>query len=187
MKDIYRNLIMLVQNCYTTIENSHRWTLLHLSTMVGLPCVNDNHIMALCKCVLHFSLGIRLVLFFFLIRYPCHKTISLLLQCGANIDAIDSERETPLHLIAQRKNDIDNVLFIINLLCDTGKAHPDCVNARGQTPLESASNVYVKEHLRGKIGVSRLKCICARLIRQRKLPFQNKQFSSLLVNFIEKH
>ena len=118
MKDIYRNLVMLIRTCYTTIENSKRWTLLHLSTMAGLPYVSDNHIMALCKCVLHFCLDIRLV-FLFSTRYPCHKTIGLLLQCGANADAIDKERDTPLHLIAQRKNDIDNVLFIINLLCDT--------------------------------------------------------------------
>jgi Fem-1 family protein b len=125
--------------------------------------------------------------FFLSIRYPCHKTIRLLLLCGANVEAIDSERETPLHLIAQRKSDIDNVLFIINLLCDTGEAHRDCVNSRGQTPLESALNVHVKEHLRGKIGVDRLKCLCARLIRRREIAFQNNQFSSLLVNFIEKH
>jgi hypothetical protein len=103
------------------------------------------------------------------------------------VDAVDSERDTPLHLIARRNNDIENVLFIINLLVDTGGAHPDCVNDRGQTPLESASNTNVKEHLREKIGVVRLKCVCARLIRRREIVFQNYQFSSSLVNFIEKH
>ena len=120
-------------------------------------------------------------------RYPCHKTINLLLQCGANVDAIDAERNTPLHLIVQRKTDIENVLFIINLLLDTGHAHPDCVNDRGQTPLESVSNVHIKEHLRGKLGVGRLKCLCARLIRKQKIVFQTNQFSSSLVNFLEKH
>lgn len=123
----------------------------------------------------------------FSIRYPCHKTIGLLLQCGANIDAIDSEKDTSLHLIAQRKDDIENVLFIINLLCDSNGAHPDCINNRGRTPIELASNVHVKEHLREKIGVGRLKCLCARFIRHREIDFQNYQFSSSLVNFIEKH
>ncbi|CAF0915689.1 unnamed protein product [Rotaria sordida] len=168
MMDIYRILVMFVRTCYTTIENSQYWTLLHLSMMTGLPCVNDNHIMALCK-------------------YPCHKTIGLLLKCGANVDAIDSERNTPLHLIAQRKHDIENVLFIINLLCDIAGAHPDCVNNQGQTPLEVASNIHVKEHLREKIGVSQLKCLCARFIRQRKIIFQNYRLPLYLVNFIEKH
>jgi hypothetical protein len=136
---------------------------------------------------MYYCLSLNKIRIFFKTRYPCHKTVSLLLQCGANIDAIDSRRNTPLHLIAQRKDHIENVLFIINLLCDSGRAHPDCVNDRGQTPLESALNIYVKEHLRAKIGVGRLKCLCARLIRQQEIPFQNYQFSSSLVNFIEKH
>lgn len=188
MRDIYRTLLMIVRTCYMTIANSQRWTLLHLSMMTGLSCVNDSHIMALCKYLLYFSLvDFRIRLVFFSIRYPCHKTVGLLLRCGANVDAIDSDRDTPLHLIAQRKTDIENVLFIINLLCDIGGAHPDCVNDRGQTPLESASNIHVKEHLREKIGVGRLKCRCARLIRQQRIDFQNYQFSSSLIHFIEKH
>ncbi len=124
---------------------------------------------------------------YFLFRYPCHKTIGLLLQCGANVDATDSERDTPLHLIAQRTSDIENILFIINLLCDTGGAHLDCVNEQGETPLDLASNIHVKKHLREKIGVGRLKCLCARFIRQGEIPFQNYQLSSSLVNFIEHH
>jgi hypothetical protein len=52
--DIYRTLVIYVRTCYTTIDNSQRWTLLHLSMMMGLPCVSDTHIMALCKCVLYF-------------------------------------------------------------------------------------------------------------------------------------
>ncbi|CAF3631409.1 unnamed protein product [Adineta steineri] len=168
MNEIYRILVMSVKSCYITTENLSCWTLLHLSMMTGLSCVNDSHIMALCK-------------------YPCYNTVRLLLQCGANIDAIDLKRNTPLHLIAQRNDDIENILFIINLLCDTGRAHPDCVNDNGQTPLESATNTHVKVHLRKKIGVGQLKCLCARLIRKQKISFKHNQFSSLLVNFIEKH
>lgn len=52
MKDIYGYLVKLVRANYTTVENSQRWTLLHLSMMTGLSCVNDSHIMALCKYVL---------------------------------------------------------------------------------------------------------------------------------------
>lgn len=54
MKDIYRHLVKLVRAGYTTVENSQRWTLLHLSMMAGLSYVNDSHIMALCKYVLSF-------------------------------------------------------------------------------------------------------------------------------------
>jgi hypothetical protein len=100
---------------------------------------------------------------------------------------MDLERNTPLHLISQRTSDIENVLFIINLLCDKARAHLDCVNDQNQTPLESTSNVDVKEHLREKIGVGQLKCLCARFIRQQKIDFQKYRFSLSLVNFIEIH
>jgi len=51
MMNIYRTLMIIVRTCYVTSENSQLWTLLHLSMMTGLPCVSDNHIMALCKYV----------------------------------------------------------------------------------------------------------------------------------------
>ncbi|CAF1282904.1 unnamed protein product [Rotaria magnacalcarata] len=168
MIDIYRKLVIFVRTNYTTQENSQHWTLLHLSMMVGVQGLNDNHIITLCK-------------------YPCHKTIGLLLQCGANVDTVDSKRNTPLHLIAQRTCDIDTVLFIIDMLCNTFGAHSDCVNDQGETPLETASNIRVKEHLRKKIGVGQLKCLCARFIQQTKVVFQDYHFPLTLVNFIEKH
>ena len=49
MKDVYRLLSKLIQRGYTTADNDQGSTLLHLSMMVGLPCVHDRHMMALCK------------------------------------------------------------------------------------------------------------------------------------------
>ena len=100
---------------------------------------------------------------------------------------MDSQRNTPLHLIAQRNDNTDNLLSIIDLLCETGGAHLDCVNEQGQTPLELTTNIQMKVHLRRKLGVGQLKCLCARLIRQRKLPLENGQLASSLTHFIEKH
>lgn len=49
MKEIYRLLNKLFRQRYTTLQNGQGSTLLHLSMMVGLPCVYDRHMMALCK------------------------------------------------------------------------------------------------------------------------------------------
>lgn len=46
----------LVRNNYTTIEDSHHWTLLHLSMKSGFMFADDNHIMALRKYVIYGSL-----------------------------------------------------------------------------------------------------------------------------------
>lgn len=110
-----------------------------------------------------------------------------MIQSGANVDTMDSERNTPLHLIAKRTCDIDNTLLIIDLLCNIGGAHPDCANDQGQTPLEVVSSIHIKDHLRQKLGVSRLKCVCARYIRKSNIQFRTYQFPLNLVNFIEMH
>lgn len=120
-------------------------------------------------------------------RHPSSKTVSLLLQFDNNVDVLDAQRNTPLHLIAQRREDVDNILVLIDLLCDRFGAHVDCVNIHQQTPLECAANMHVKSRLREKISVGRLKCLCARVIRRGKVPFRNESFSSLLCTFIDKH
>lgn len=45
----------------------------------------------------------------------------------------------------------------------------------------------IKEHLREKIGVGQLKCLCARFIRRREIVFQNYGLPVSLIRFIEKH
>lgn len=120
-------------------------------------------------------------------RNPCLKTIGLLLQSGADVDDMDSARNTPLHLIVQRKIDSDSIIPIIDLLCDNAGAHLDCVNDKGQTPLEAASDINVERYFREKIGIRPLKCLCARLIQKSNIRFQNYKFPLILVNFIQKH
>ena len=166
----------------------HNRSLLHLSVMMGRAGVHDSYLAALCKyAALVFTIDSFLLSLSSTRRYPCHRTIALLLRCGAQVDAFDSQRNTPLHLIVQRNDNTDNLLSIMDLLFDSGGAHLDCVNEQGQTPLELSSNIRMKVHLRGKLGVGQLKCLCARLIRQRQLPFGNDQLASSLVHFIEKH
>ncbi len=119
-------------------------------------------------------------------RYPCWRTVRLLVHCGANVDVLDSNQNTPLHIIVQNHFTFD-VIVIIDILCDSG-AHLDSVNNQGQIPIEliSVFENEIIQHLTEKMGVKRLKCICARLIRKESLEYQ-ELFSKSLIDFIQKH
>jgi hypothetical protein len=73
---------------------------------------------------------------------------------------------------------------IVQLLCDAD-AHLDCVNALGETPIDVASNSYVKQFLKARAKFS-LKCLCAKLIQKNNISFHGKIAASL-VKFVEKH
>lgn len=91
-----------------------------------------------------------------------------------------------MHLLVQNSFSID-VMMIINILCNSG-AHFDHVNNQGQIPLEliQVSQYEIMRYLKEKMGVRRLKCICARLIQNECLRYENC-FSTSLTDFIQKH
>jgi Fem-1 family protein b len=115
-------------------------------------------------------------------RYPCLQTTHILLQCGADVNAIDAIRNTPLHVFVSNESICDE--SILKLLCDAG-AHLDCVNALRETPIDLASNPTTKQLLKSRMQLS-LKCLCARLIQKNNVQFYGK-ISTLLTNFVEKH
>lgn len=121
-------------------------------------------------------------------RYPCWRTARLLINCDANIDALDMDNNTSLHALVQNGPlwEID-VLAIIDLLCNAG-ADLNVVNRKGQTPIESISSsaINIIQYLKKKVDVIPLKCRCARLIRQQQFSVENILPKSLL-NFIKIH
>jgi Fem-1 family protein b len=121
-------------------------------------------------------------------RYPCWRTAYLLINCDANVDALDMDNNTSLHVLVQNRPlwQVD-LLAIIDLLCNA-RAHLDVVNRKGQTPFESisSSEINIIQYLKKKMTVSRLKCLCARLIREQKFSVENVLSKSLL-NFIQIH
>ena len=116
------------------------------------------------------------------VRYPCLSTALMLLNCGADIDAMDAIRNTPLHVLVGNSSELDEAL--VNLLCDRG-AHLDCVNAGGETALDIASSPRIAALLRARMKIS-LKCLCARLIRKSEVPFEGRIATSL-EKFVRKH
>jgi len=111
------------------------------------------------------------------------QTAHILLQCGADVNAIDAIRNTPLHVFASNNESMCDE-SILKLLCDAG-AHLDYVNSLGETAFDLTSNPVIKQLLKSQMYLS-LKCLCARLIRKNNLPYHG-EFSTSLVNFVEKH
>ena len=109
------------------------------------------------------------------------STARLLLQCDADVNANYFERFTPLHTFISSAIDCNEA--ILNLLCDAG-AHLDYGSRSGETPIDVAVNIRMKQLLMGRMTLS-LKCLCARLIQKAKLPFEER-ISPLLATFVNR-
>jgi len=160
MKDIYK----LVQLNPVTSTGS---SLLHLTVNQATP-VDDFHTNDVCK-------------------FPCANTTKLLIQAGADPQAVDRAKNTPLHVIVSFKKIVSEFLTlhaIIIALLEAG-AHIDAVNAAGQTPL-SASTTGVAEIILKSQSKMSLKCLAAQAIRKFNLNYQG-QVPLSLESFIQIH
>ncbi|CAF1378706.1 unnamed protein product [Adineta steineri] len=115
-------------------------------------------------------------------KYPCVHTVRTLLKCGADVNAMNFVRDTPLHIFVRNSSDCDETIF--QLLCDAG-AHLDYMNALRKMPIDIVLNPNTKRLVKEKMKLN-LKCLCARLIQKNAIPFHGKICTSL-INFVEKH
>merc|ERR1719308_180479 len=160
MKEIYR-LVQL--NPLTSTGSS----LLHLTVNQQTP-VDDFHTNEVCK-------------------FPCSSTTKLLLQAGADPQAVDRAKNTPLHIIVSYKKIVSDFLTlhaIIMALLEAG-AHIDSVNAASQTPLAASATGVAEIILKSQSEMS-LKCLAAQSIRKYNLPYQG-QVPKSLESFIYIH
>jgi len=148
-------------------QTSTGCSLLHLTVNQQTP-VDDFHTNEVCK-------------------FPCSSTTKLLLQAGADPQAVDRAKNTPLHIIVTYKKIVSDFLTlhaIIMALLETG-AHIDSVNAAGQTPLTAASTGVAEIILKSQADMS-LKCLAAQSIRKYNLNYIG-QVPKALESFIYIH
>merc|ERR1712059_185422 len=120
-------------------------------------------------------------------KFPCASTSKLLLQAGADPQATDQTKNTPLHVIVSYKKIVSDFLTlhaIIMALLEAG-AHIDAVNAAGQTPLSAAATGVAEIILKSQSKMS-LKCLAAQSIRKYNLNYQG-QVPLSLESFIQIH
>ena len=104
--------------------------------------------------------------------FPCLDTAKLLLQAGFNVNAINNEGNTPLHLAVNLKPKSDKIHLITTLLevLFDGGAHDDFVNNNGKTPTDMAETDEALLILSERRKLE-LKCISARAVKKFGIPY----------------
>ena len=112
-------------------------TLLHLAAWHETPIKEDN-VRSVCKL-------------------PCVETMKLILHAGGDVNAVNTEGNTPLHLAVKFKpaepKDVQILREMLLLLLDIG-ADPKLENKNGQTPLNSCETDAARMILSEKRGLS---------------------------------
>ncbi|CAF1384452.1 unnamed protein product [Rotaria sordida] len=114
-------------------------------------------------------------------EFPNVPALQLLLTCGhrwLNIDAVELiDGCTALHLACIQSTE----LAIIKCLVNAG-AHIDCVNYYGVTPKDCSDNKTTRAFLDSKTFPHRLKCLCARLIADKRIKTTEYDLLTLQLN-----
>ena len=89
-------------------------------------------------------------------KLPCVETMKLILHAGCDVNAVNTEGNTPLHLAVKFKPEPEEVEILremLLLLLDIG-ADPKLANKNGQTPLDSCESDEARKILSEKRGLS---------------------------------
>ncbi|XP_029162771.1 protein fem-1 homolog B [Nylanderia fulva] len=153
--------------CALQVSLKDGQTLLHLAVNAETP-VDDFHTNDVCK-------------------FPCAATAKLLIRCGANVNAMDNERNTPLHVIVGYNKAISDFATLHSIIIDLieAGAHMDTVNNGGLTPYDVVTTGVAKIILRTQTKLS-LTCMAAKAIKAYNLPYYGNVPRSL-ESFIELH
>ncbi|XP_026286957.1 protein fem-1 homolog B [Frankliniella occidentalis] len=141
-------------------------TLLHLCVNADTP-LDDFHINDVCK-------------------FPCAVTAKLLIQTGADVNAMDKNRNTPLHVIVSFQRPLREFMTIHTIIMDltSAGAHQDICNIKGETPYDATTGV-AELILRTQAKLS-LKCLAAKVVKAHNIPYIG-QVPITLESFIELH
>ncbi|KAL8606921.1 hypothetical protein ACOMHN_048717 [Nucella lapillus] len=115
------------------------------------------------------------------VKFPNAQMAVMLVNCGADVNALDQRGNTPLHIIVRYSdpiNDFDTLLKVMQVLINGG-AHMDICNHERKTPIQCVTTGVAEVILRQHSQLS-LKCLAARCIRDNSIPY-----SSLVPVFLE--
>ena len=119
--------------------------------------------------------------------FPCLQAVNLLLNEGFNVNVVNNEGNSPLHIavtLEPRNEKIYLLTEILRLLLDGG-AHHDFVNNYGETPMDMAESDEARVILSERRTLE-LKCISARAVKKFGIPYLGV-VPKILENYISMH
>ena len=104
--------------------------------------------------------------------FPCAKTVTLLVNTGFNVNAVNNNGDTPLHTavtLTPSSDEMHVLTDILEILLDGG-AHHDFVNNDGKTAMDMAAT-HAARRILSERKTLELKCIAARAMKKFGLPY----------------
>ena len=109
----------------------------------------------------------------FLSHFPSIAVVELLLECGANVNDVDDEHNTALHLCSKAIQNFlmkphHDLLKRIAVLLLANKAHVDMVNLSGDNAAKGLTSTLMGVNIQNFVS---LQCLAARAILKFKIPY----------------
>ncbi|CAF1381116.1 unnamed protein product [Didymodactylos carnosus] len=124
-------------------------------------------------------------------KFPSLSAVQVLIECGGiDVNALDFNRNTPLHLLAIHSCGVlnDETLTTIKLIVkklNEGGCHWDCINSAGKTAIECTSSGFIQKFIANQMTLN-LKCIAAKIVKKSKINYY-QSLSKTLCDFTELH
>ena len=118
------------------------------------------------------------------ILFPNTLICRMLLTCGADVNAQDEAKQTPLHVISKQGNSIVHIRKISKCLIEHG-AHVDACTIYGERAIDVATMDSTVDIIKIHMDL-RLDCLAARVVIRHRLKYQNVIPASLM-QFVELH
>ena len=124
----------------------------------------------------------------FFSQFPSTAVVGLLLECGANVNDVDVEQNTALHLCSKAIQNLemqqhhDSIHRIAVLLLNNG-AHLDMINISGDRAEKGLTSCLIEANIQ---DFDRLKCLAARAIVKYNIPYVGNIHTSL-ESFVQMH
>lgn len=116
-------------------------------------------------------------------QFPSAEVVSLLLECGADIEAQDNEENFPLHTAAINKPPAKPQ--VVMTLLENG-AHLDAVNADERTFADLVKPRQPVHEVVNVLKFTNLQCLAARVIQRHNIPHEGL-LPTKLSDFVELH
>ena len=119
-----------------------------------------------------------------IIKFPHTIICKTLLTCGADVNAQDKNKQTPLYVIAKTGDSIVHIRKISKCLIEHG-AHVDACTNDGESVIDVATKNSAVDIIKAHIDL-RLACLAARVVMKHRLKYQNV-IPATLAKFVELH